>query len=548
LAEERITWTPANGINMEDPPIRVRANQCVEASNMLFENGVARTRPYAVRDTYNFWPAASVTGYRFARAVLSGTSPNSVVICFDAGSGFGLGKGGTAEVLSGPGFTQGSYEYDNITVVNGVFLIGNDITNGIYRHDPSTADYTSLGGPAAYRYVTSLYSRAIGAYGGGGAQAPRRVAWSVSGDETDWSGAGSGSTVLAETTDEISGAQTLQNILVIMRTMGITLGYPTQNATNPIRWETLVRMSSRTGCPWPSTVSAASNEIFYVGHDDVYHLDLNFQPQSIGRGIRRELLHWLARGVLFRGVTTSMDYGVPSGGSILSAGNEICDPRPRARYHLIPIMRIGSATFPTNRFIPHYSYDVAEGTWGRHTYSFILRGGCENFNLATRSDTSGISWNLTLFVDATTQDVFRWGEGSSGAGEVSDQGASMTSGVFVVGDPTHEYKCQRAHMVWARSGSHGSGEPDPAGVILRVRCKQQQRYVEQVSSPLDAYQVAEGSEDWQGTWIDLDGKPTGQFFQITLEIPPGFPMQIAQIELFLSDAGESKAGMYKQAA
>jgi hypothetical protein len=83
---------------------------------------------------------------------------------------------------------------------------------------------------------------------------------------------------------------------------------------------------------------------------------------------------------------------------------------------------------------------------------------------------------------------------------------------------------------------------------MTVRCKQQQRWVEQQYKPLDAYQVSEGSEDWQATFIDTDGKPVGQLFQIALELPPGFPLMIARIELLLSDAGEMKAGHFKQAA
>jgi len=538
VADERITWTPANGLNVEDPAILVRPDQCVEARNMLFERGVARTRPHAVRDTYGFWPDPSAAKFRFARGMLVGAdSPNSVVILSDGT----LAKGPQAQALSQSGggtLALGDSEFDNINVVNGVFVIGNNGsvgTNGMVRHDPATSDFTIVAG-AQFRYYASLYSRALGAYKGTGSlETAHTVGWSIAGDETDWSGSGSGETVLAETPDEITGVRTVQNVVAVARSMGWTLGFATGDGLQPIRWETLVR-HGRQGCPYPSTIADDGNELLWCGHDNVYHMDMNWSPRAIGGPIRRELLFWLARGVLFRGYTARMDFG-PAG--TVGGAQELSSPAPRLRYHLVPISRAG---------VPHYSFDVDARTWSRHFYSYPLLGGCEAFNLTSTSVQTAVTWCNLLFLDEATPDVLRWGDGASGAGVVADEGAFLRSGVFVVGDATHEYKVQRAHIVWARDGSHGVGDIDPAGVLMTVRCKQQQRWVEQQYKPLDAYQVAEGSEDWQATFIDTDGKPVGQLFQIALEIPPGFPLMIARIELLLSDAGEMKAGHFKQAA
>lgn len=530
MPEERITWTPVNGINMDDPAIRVRPDQCVEARNMLFERGVTRTRPYAVRDAYTFWPDPSTNKFRFARGMLvTSDNPNSVGI-LSSGTLF---KGPQAQALSQSGggtLALGDPEYDNITTLNALFVIGNNSGNGMIRHDPSTSDFTIVSN-SGFRYFTGLYARAIGGY----STLPNQVGWSVAGDETDWTGAGSGTTVLAETTDEITGMKTIQNVIIVIRSMGFTAGFPTGDPFGPIRWETVIR-HGRQGCPYPSTVADDGNELFWHGQDDIYRMDMNLMPSPIGNQVRRETLYWLARGVLFRGFTTRMDYGVPSGGQAFIASNELSDPKPRLRYHLVPISRTG---------VPHYCYDVEARTWSRHVYALPLLGGCEGFNLATTTANSAVSWNTMLLIDTATRDVLRWGDGASGSGEVADQGAYIKSGVFVVGDPTREYKCQRAYIVWARDGSHGVGEPDPPGIILTVRCKQQQRYTEQ-QALLDAFQVAEGSENWQNTNIDLDGKPVGQMFQIALEIPPGFPIQIAEIGLLLSDAGPCKAGHFKQ--
>lgn len=529
MAEQRIVWAPVNGINMEDPHIRVRPDQCTEALNMLFERNICRTRPYTQRITYGFWPNPSTNKFRFGRGMLVGAdNPNSVVIL----SNGTLAKGPQAQALSQDGagtLALGDPEFDNITVVNGVFAIGNNAFNGMVRHDPAT-DLFSIVPSTPFRYYTGLYSRAIGAY----SNIPNQVGWSVAGDETDWSGAGSGTSVLAETTDEITGARTVQNILVILRSMGLTLGFPTGQGTAPIRFETVIR-AGRQGCPYPSTVADDGNTLFYVGHDNVYRVDMNWDPAPIGKEIRRELLFWLARGVLFRGFTTRMDYGLPSGGAFFLAANEMVDPVARLRYHLVPIQRPG---------VPHYSFDMESNTWSRHTYTLPLLGGLEGFNRSgSTAGVSAVSWCTLLLLDEATPDVLRWAENSTGQGEIADNGSSISSGVFVVGEPDMEYTCNRAFITWALDAFHGTSEANPPAFEMRIECKQQQRPVAQASD-VSLYQVSEAYGDWQGTWVDF--KVTGQFFKIRLTIPPHLKIQIAQVTLFLAEGQQTKSANFRQ--
>jgi len=535
MADGQIDWVPAKGLNLQDPLIRVRPDQAAEGLNFVFEDGVARMRPPLHEDTYTYWPDPSGATFTFGKGVWwNEDNPYSVGI--KSNDTFVQGPTGSNLTQSGGG-TVGlaSVETHNIAIVNGVFLIGNNALNGVLRHDPTTTDYTVMT-TAPWRYVTGLYSRAIGAHGGsaGGHLYRRAVGWSIAGDETNWTGTGSGQTVLTETPDEITGLRTIENIVVIPRGAGITLGYATGSGTAPIRFENLVRAAG-AGCPYPSSLDDYNNNMFWVGQDDVYHMDKSFQPNRIGREVRREVLRHAARGVLFRGIATRMDYGMPSGGALFAGGNqEVSEPDPRLRYHLIPIQ---------NAAVPHYSFDFESGTWGRHVYSSDFIGAWEGFQRSTPAGM-GTTMNLALLPNESSRSQYRWAYNASGIGAPRERPATLRSGVFVVGSPGDEYTCQRLLLVWALAGLHGSTQSDQRpSASVKVTARQQSRPTS-AEVTVDLYALAEGSEDWQATWVDL--KVTGNFFQIHLEFPPELRVQVAQVSLPCTYANVSKAAGYKQ--
>jgi len=383
--------------------------------------------------------------------------------------------------LTGVTTSFGSAAYHNVEVVNGVLLIAND-TGGLIRWNPSGTTLTQLT-TAKYRYVTSHLSRAVAAYDTNASAllGPRTVGWSIAGDETDWAGAGSGSTCLSDAVDDITGLGVCHNVLVILRRKGKHLGYATGVSSPAFRFENHTR--SGIGCYYPGTASFDANTAFYVGIDDVYAFDLTTEA-PIGQNIRRELLASLRAGCSYRGFIS-----------------RVSEAEPRARYHLV----CTSGQPP----VPHYSYDIQSEAWSRHTYKdYQIQGGWQLISsassevVALHSGATPLQWSATASLDTP---------------------AYVRSGVITVGSLGAEMALTRSLIRYCER---------TAGQLLLTVENGRESKVTLV--PL----MNEDTYKWRRVWADL--RLTGQDFVVSLETKDHLAMDYLGLDV--SPAGVYRNG------
>lgn len=540
-------WTPYR-LDGEAAPIALDGTACTEARNFLFERGVARTRPF-LRQRY---PELLQADYKvdFAKAFLLNQGNRYAMYITDGGELHRLAStesatSHSAAEITGAGTSFGDRLFHNIAVWAGIVLVGNNV-GGILQHTPLSSTTYSIISDAKYRYVTTSFNRAVAAYDiTSGSNNPRSIGWSTTTDVSDWTSAGSGSTELTDIPDDITGLVNINNVIVVARTYGWSLGRVTgSNTTGPFRWEIMVREGS--GCAWPSTLAHYNNLIFCVGHDDVYTFDLSRGPQPIGRNIRRELIHSIYSGARYRGVITRGDYRW-NGDSFLEV-DASATPIPRLRYHLVPIVPAEGAR--------HYSYDLEEQTWATHTYSTPIRDAFEYVQWPQKHPIFSLVFfddnNVSVLGNYDTPLMYQWFDGQTRKDNLvtfwnenlqAEPDATLASPVFLLnGSAERDYDITDLYVTWAlegREGSYDRNADDFPPVTLTASFQQDHKKV-QATKQLDlGGKVDARRDEWNRTKFPM--RLSGNLLSLRLTVPNGIKIAIKQIEVHGEDSAQSRA-------
>lgn len=476
MASDFLDYRPIGGINQEDPEFAIGETEVRGADNFLFERYSTLTRPGVASYATAILSPKMVRSFDFGSSIKTVASAGNKI--------YYLNPTTLAETeITGAGLTLANGENLSMDVVNGVVLVGGN-SAGLARWDPAGGTYTVVAS-SNYRYVAGQISRAIAAYkiGVDALLDPRTVAWSKAGDETNWTAFGSGSTVLADATDEITGIGNIRGTVVVARTGGFHLGHATGNSSPAFTWE--LHSKAATGCKYPSTWFVYGTQAFFVGEEDVHTFNL-VNVEDIGRPIRRELLSYLRLGYLYRGFV-SQSIGLNA----------------RDHYHMVPMS--GPAG------LPHFSFDIEERKWARHLYGDYLpvTGWYQRF--------AGNA-SAPAFMDA------------SGAIRVWDESlpceveAQLRSRKFLVGKPSTDYQSQRGMMIY-------KAIEDVESVTLNTRVN-----VGVEEKEYSSDHALLGGNYWRRKW--LNHRLSGNFFTYDLTVPAGSSLAINYLGLEYGEQGQ----------
>ncbi len=472
MASSYKTYRPSGGLNSEDPALALQESEVQACENFLFERSIALSRPGVSEKS------PTLTGNLFFGRSLDFSSSVKTILLTDSPKMYSLSSAFAATEITGAGLALGSV--GSAASVNGIVLVG-DNTGGLIRWDTSGAVYTLLAA-APYKYVTSHLSRAVAAHKLGGSADPRSVAWSVAGDETDWTGFGSGATVLADAADEITGLAMARNTVVVVRSTGFHLGTPTGVSDPAFNWT--LHSKEAVGCQYPGTFSAYGTLCFFVGRSDVHRFDL-VSVTPIGRNIRRELIGYLAGGAVYRGFI-SESYG----------------SNARAHYHLVPM---------SSSILPHFAYDIEEGKWSRHGYEKPLNGG---WYMLLGADSAPV------LISKTDSKLELWDETLE-----CEIAGYITGRILEVGPLTEDFKYNRCLLVH-RNFSELECEVTVAADQGKVAVEESK--VLKLS----------GDSRWRRTWFDF--RLTGQLPYVKLSTKGH--LEVFQADLQVDPAGLMREG------
>jgi len=422
----------------------------------------------------------------------------------------------------------------NMTLINGQVVVGNHVAGMIHWAIGGTT-YT-IETDAQYRYFTGLNSRVVGAFRiEGGNQDPREIGWSVAGDITDWTSAGAGAATLSDLADSISGLKTVDNRVVVLRNEGYSFGSQTGQSTPAFRFETPIRKG--IGFPYPQTIEEYNNSIFGVGREDVYELTLSKGFMPIGTKIRRLLMPHLARGISYQGLIVRGDRGALPGATQSSADSDFV---PRLRYHLVPTAFAEDIAFDaTYAQAPHFSYDLGEGTWAVHTYNFPDRVPTVYEGVSAPAPGAHQSTKLS-FLQRNIGDQYDWCEDLNNAGE---EPATLRSKVIKIGDGQADFRLHNLLVTWALEGDYTQFNiRQLPKVEVAVRCKS--RYTTRYEKrDIDFALLAQGGspDDWFNSWFSMQLR--GNLFEVTVTVPAPVRMAIEVITLYVSEGGQTQAGV-----
>ncbi len=489
-----IRYEMFGGVNSADAENQIGDNEVVDAVNFLFEREECFTRPGLSAPS-----ALSISGNGvFAKSTRLNANGSLVTLLISSnGHLFRLTPGYSVVDLGA--ITTGATDFHNIAAVNNVMLVGNT-PNGLVRVDPATNGVTTIA-TAKFRYVRSLLSRAVGAYDTTASFGSIKVGWTVAGDETTWTGAtnGSGSAILSDAPDEITGCETIKNVWVILRRGGIHLGYQTGLGFPAFRFEQYQRDGA--GCNFPSTVACEDNMIFFCSNDDVFTFDLQGGLQRIGGKIRYELFNYLDNGVLFRGFMSR------------STSSTTLARRPRLRYNL----------FPTQAGYTHFSYDLDEKKWSRHQYNATSLNASSAFYYIQNNNFE----SPAIFDSAGN--IYTWDNGLN-----CESAAYMLGKMFDVQPLEKDYRVNRILLK-----HRNMGETD--GITLGVSASLNN--VRTWKTDVQNIGTQEADFAWMRTWFNIDS--VGNDFQVRIDVPPNTPFSTNYLSMQLSEAGEYKGARPK---
>lgn len=488
-----VTFPFGGGINAEDPALDLANGQVSDSLNFLHERGVAVSRPGLVE--YRFEPyggpsfntglvAKSFEGSSFYTALVTGVSLYSL----DSDL---VPTVLTGPVISGAFFTAG---FPTIDLINGYIIISGS-SDGLVKWDPSGTVYTVNSG-AKWQYVVGFGSRAVGAYSLAGSSAlldPRTVGWSLSGDIDTWTGAGSDTTYLSESTGFITGLAALQNMVVVGRTDGLTLGTESGVSNPAFNWQSWSKNAS--GCRYSGTWAYDNEAVYFVGLNDVHRFN-GAQMENIGREIRNRLMGYYRDGARFRGFLSS------------SVGD-----RKRKHYHLVPY-----ASYET----PHFVYDVEEGRWTEHSYETdIYPYGVGGFYFRQSSRSAPVVGRGADILGATMV-LSRWDDAVA-----CERAGYLVTGETSVGDDTQNATADKGAIVVL----HNLDSSESAMTVT-------------LNSTLDGSTQSETSanvdiavsDKWQRALAGVRG--AGQFHQVRVDVEANHMIELKRVTVPMETGGE----------
>lgn len=493
-----IPYQPIGGINNDDNP-RTLDTQVTDSYNFLFERGMCVSRPGLLSKG-----AASLIVNPLIFATLARESLITFVV--DKNSNiyhvstispfFALSPAYTGPSLTGTVDTAGVM---NAVPFLSLLLMGNNI-NGMIRIVPSSLTYTQVT-DAPFRYFTTIYSRVVGAVkypvGNQGSQNRRTIGYSASGDETNWTTSDSGSLMLSDTSDDITGLGVMRNVLVIFRQSGIHLGYVTGSAIPVFNIQNWNKIGA--GVFYPDSLVVRDNVAFFCSYDDVWMFDLqNLTP--IGRPIRRDLFGYLQQGVRYRGV--------------LSRGQS--DNNNRIRYILSPTPSPDGTLNFTGQYAPIFVYDMLEDKWSKHLYQ----------NVGTHMTSEFIDIGVTKFgiIDGNPNPtLYLWD-----ANTPCESVASLTGKLVQIGEINKDYRVKRVLL------SHRCKSPTTGTLNLSATLNDQVN----LGSNIQSLGTAAPDSRWERQIFNLD--VTGQNFGVNLVMPSNTHIELDQFALLYSESGEFK--------
>lgn len=499
-------------------------NEVSSVQNMLFERGLILSRPgiltasgppVGITSSQNLWMVEALNSAPWAfnaNAVHRG----AVAVTIDGSNNFhlwsincqqGFGNVFDAVEITGPGgYTPGQSIPISVAEVNGIVMLGS-ANSGMLHWDPTTGVYTLLNAASNFAYVTGHYARAVGAYGGPSTNLYHQtVGWSASGDETNWTSLDAGTSTLADVPDSITGIGVINGVIVLPRTYGFHLGWPT--GTFPIIYNWRMYSQNSVGCMHPATFRIYQNVCYFMSDSGIHTFDME-NIEDIGEGVYEELTSHIQNDV---GTV------VPHA---LIAPTYDTDWRPA--YHIF-------LTFQGNSFpraeSPHYIYDIREKKWSRHTYTAgslasimkfakLINGGIPPLQpqVVVVQQTSGVS---PTFLPWTPS-------------QVADQISSFTTGqINPLHDPTRDVQLARILVVYNTPAATSYSITATVNFILNGVAQ----------TPVAFPFSTRAGGGWDKRWVDI--RITGDFFQVQVSIPAGSPtpVKVKYIILEFTEVGK----------
>jgi len=525
MAYQYLTQLFTGGLNKDMDPAALDLagqnnviTQVADCRNILFERGLALIRPGLIPLSLPNPPAAipsnmnvrAIRSLPFAaRSLQSPYYDRAAFAVTDYPTLYALeANARVANVLTptpiiGSGFTQQpNYSCSN-AIVNGVVMIGGNST-GLIRWDPSTTAYTIVAN-SPYQYVTGHTSRAVAAYrlGSSSVGYAKTVAWSVQGDETTWTGStnGSGSAILADVTDSITGLKTVKGVVVIARAYGFHMGVPTGQFPVAYNW---IKLSDESiGCMWPDSLVAYKDLLFFVSESGIHTFDL-VDVEDIGEGVYQEINN-LARIYNCCSIRGFMSYGLQ-------------DFQPS--YNLVLDSVVAQAG-NIESALPHYMYNLREKKWSRHFYTLSGDNGCLSplvasipylfYNGTSAATLDPPSTQLMLVYNRlpgsnTSPRIWAYGAPLDDAA-----GALLTTGQLTLDEPMMDIQLERVLLTYY-------APPSISGVLVQLtaQCILNGSLVS-VSASFTTYPAG----GWDRRWFNL--RITGNMMQLYLSFPANIP-------------------------
>lgn len=428
-----VHYLPTGGVNLEDASggLHLQENQALEVNGFVHQNGALRYLGARSVETITSSLPAGVTpslarSFDLGGNYLAGIADGwrlAYGILRTSGSTDGLykmisnGVATTFTNLTGPGSGGAMTFFDNppasIDIVNGAILIATRYE--ILRHVLASGVYTLLAQPFHF-VVGAPGNRAFAAlkHPASLVEHPGRytVAWSKSGDETDWSAFGSGTTVLAESATSISGLANIRNIIFIVRTDGLVLGYPTGVADPAFRFETVYKDGE--GCALESTFCADHDSCFFVGQSNIYQLNLS-GLKPIGGNIRKRVLE-LAKVSFLRGALVRSVYDI------------------RKSFYIIHAVESANPEV--------FIYDIEADVWTTYTPGTKISASGMFFEHNTSSPYPTLAY--IQFPDATIRQLVRVNQSGTG------YAGSVTSRLIVPAELSKDYRLIRVMLTYTQ--------------------------------------------------------------------------------------------------
>lgn len=511
------------GVNSDTSELALEPGFVKDSRNFLFRGRKAVSRPGApaanLGNAASLFPismfpfqATGLVDYVYIFMQKSATLYELYVArVYDNGSGVAFDELGAA---------SGALDYtfvpiapSSYTVVNGVPLIGGVRQGGnfgILRVDKASGTLTLIA--QDYYFVTSCLARAVAAREvTGTASAPFKVAWSVDGDETDWTGVGSGSTVLSDSHTGITALGSLRNVVIVGHRDGFHLGNPTGTSLPAFSW-TLVSKES-VGVSEPASFAMGAEKAYFISEGGVYTFDTN-RVESIGQPIDRELLYWIKRGVRFRG-----DVGLQTG-------------EGREMYFLTPVATSSSFLNPTLlknlEGVPQYVFDDVDKVWSKHEYEisasnpYVPAGVGDPTDLSTRvrraCGFANTSFNTKRFALLDGSNFRAWYEE-----------ADCEREQYVV-SPTARIPEDR-NLTSQRAVLTARTAVDETQVTVTVRGNQENNY-----TSMEKTNGLKASQNWRRRWFN--GAVVTGPFEAEVRVAAGSKVELDSLRLDLTDAGE----------